>query len=74
MLADKTNFTIILKVRFLEVARSSYSAWIGGPPASTRRVHIEQKVARFHANSDEVCGAPRMLADLRADGEIIFRN
>ena len=43
-------------------------------PASIRRVHIEQKVTFFHGDSDEVYGAPRILADLRADGEVVSRK
>jgi putative transposase len=76
MLAEKTNFTITRMVRLLAVSRSGYYAWIGRPPspASIRRVHIEQKVAFFHGDSDEVYGSPRILADLRADGEIISRK
>ena len=76
MLAEKTNFTITRMVRFLEVSRSGYYAWVGRPPspASIRRVHIEQKVTFFHGDPDEVYGAPRILADLRADGEIISRK
>jgi len=60
MLAEKTNFTITRMVRLLEVSRSGYYAWIGRAPspASIRRVHIEQKVAFFHGDSDEVYGAP----------------
>ena len=39
-----------------------------------RRESTEQKVAWFHGDSDEVCGSPRILADLRADGETISRK
>ncbi len=76
MLAEKTNFTITRMVRLLDVSRSGYYAWAGRAPspASIRRVHIEQKVTFFHGDSDEVYGAPRILADLRADGEIISRK
>ncbi|TFD29894.1 hypothetical protein E3T34_14775 [Cryobacterium sp. TMT1-62] len=76
MLAEKTNFTITRMVRLLEISRWGYYAWIGGAPspASIRRVHIEQKVSCFHGDSDEVYGAPGILADLRADGEIISRK
>jgi transposase InsO family protein len=76
MLAEKTNFTITRMVRLLEVSRSGYYAWIdrAPSPAAIRRVHIEQKVAFFHGDSDEVYGSPRILADLRADGEIISRK
>ena len=39
-----------------------------------RQERIEQKVSWFHGESDEVSGSPRILADLRADGEIISRK
>ncbi|MET4783151.1 IS3 family transposase [Glaciihabitans sp. UYNi722] len=39
-----------------------------------RRETIEQKVMWFHGDSDEVYGSPRILADLRSDGEIISRK
>ena len=76
MLAEKTNFTITRMVRLLEVSRSGYYAWMdrAPSPAAIRREHIEQKVAFFHGDSDEVYGAPRILVDLRADGEIISRK
>jgi len=76
MLAEKSNFTITRMVRLLEVSRSGYYAWIdrAPSPAAIRRVHIEQKVALFHGDSDEVYGSSRILADLRADGEIISRK
>ncbi|ANP71452.1 Integrase catalytic subunit [Cryobacterium arcticum] len=62
--------------RFLEVFRSGRCARAGRAPSlpSLRRVHVEQKVAFFHGDSDEVYGAPRILADLRADGEIVSRK
>ena len=58
MLAEKTNFTITRMVRLLEVSRSGYYAWMdrAPSPAAIRREHIEQKVAFFHGNSDEVYG------------------
>jgi len=76
MLAEKANFAITRMVRLLEVSRSGFYAWRGRAPspAALRRVHIEQKVAFSHGASDEVYGAPRILADLRADGEIISRK
>ncbi|WP_104125811.1 IS3 family transposase [Cryobacterium sp. Y57] len=76
MLAEKTNFTITRMVRLLEVSRSGYYAWIdrAPSPAAIRRELIEQKVAFFHGDSDEVYGASRILVDLRADGEIISRK
>jgi transposase InsO family protein len=76
MLAEKGNFSILRMVPLLAVSRSRYYAWIdrAPSPAAIRRVHIEQKVAYLHGDSDEVYGSPRIIADLRADGEIISRK
>ena len=76
MHSEKSNFTIIRMARLLGVSRSGYYAWIKrGPSArAVRAVRIEQKIAWFHGESDEVSGTPRMLADLREDGEIISRK
>lgn len=76
MHAQKRSFTITRMVRLLEVSRSGYYAWLDRAPsqAAIRREVIEQKVAWFHSDSDEVYGSPRILADLRADGEIVSRK
>ena len=76
MLAEKTNFAITRMVRLLEVSRSGYYAWIDRKPSerAIRREAIEQKISWFHGDSDEVYGSPRILADLRADGETISRK
>ncbi|RJT91209.1 transposase [Cryobacterium melibiosiphilum] len=76
MLAEKTNFTITRMVRLLEVSRSGYYVWLDRKPSDRmiRRQNIEQKVAWFHSDSDDVYGSPRILADLRADGETISRK
>jgi putative transposase len=39
-----------------------------------RAERIEAKVAWFHGDSDEVSGSPKILADLRGDGEVISRK
>lgn len=76
MHAEKGNFTISRMARLLEVSRSGYYAWASRSPSkqAVHRERIEQKVAWFHGESDEVFGAPRILADLRADGETISRK
>src|SRR5262245_28845112 len=63
----------------LEVSRSGYYKWRksrdSGPTlAQRRRAELDAKVARFHAASDGVYGAPRILADLRDDGEQVSRK
>jgi putative transposase len=76
MHAEKTSFSIARMARLLGVSRSGYYAWTGRlpSPAQVRRARIERKVASFHEDSDEVYGSPRILADLRADGETVSRK
>ena len=76
MAAEKSNFSIVRMARLLNISRSGYYAWRGRKPSdrALRREAIEQKITGFHDDSDEVYGAPRILADLREDGEIISRK
>ena len=73
MHAEKSNFTLSRMARLLEVSRSGYYAWLNREPSkrAVRRERIEAKIAWFHGDSDEVSGSPRILADLREDGETI---
>jgi hypothetical protein len=63
-------------VRLLGVSRSGFYAWLVRVPSqrAIRAERIEAKVAWFHGDSDEVSGSPRILADLRGDGEVISRK
>jgi hypothetical protein len=68
--AEKANFTVTRMTRLLEVSRSGFYKWraagLAGPsPAQQRREVIDAKVKAFHDASDQVYGAPRILADLR---------
>ena len=77
--AHKANYPITRMCELLEVSRSGFYDWRknhdGGPtPAACRRAELDAKVAKFHAASDGVHGAPRILADLRADGERVSRK
>jgi putative transposase len=76
MLAEKSNFTVSRMARLLEVSRSGFYAWcLRGPSQrAVRAERIEAKVDWFHGESDEVSGSPRILADLREDGETISRK
>ena len=76
MLAEKSNFTVRRMARLLEVSRSGFYAWLKRAPSAraVRRERIEQKVFWFHGDSDKVSGAPKILADLRDDGEVISRK
>tara|TARA_B100000609_G_scaffold96405_1_gene76752 strand:+ start:702 stop:1589 length:888 start_codon:yes stop_codon:yes gene_type:complete len=77
--AEKANFTITRMTRLLEVSRSGFYKWratqAAGPTAAQqRRAAIDVKVKAFHDASDQVYGTPRILADLREDGEVISRK
>ncbi len=76
MRVEKSNFTVKRMARLLEVSRSGFYAYLKREPSprAVRMMSIEQKVRWFYGKSDEVYGAPRILADLRGDGEIISRK
>jgi putative transposase len=77
--AEKADYPITRMCELLEVSRSGFYKWRksgnGGPtPAARRRAELDAKVAKFHAASDGVYGAPRILADLRDSGERVSRK
>lgn len=76
MLAEKSNFTVSRMARLLEVSRSGFYAWCrrGPSPRAVRQERIEAKISWFHGESDEVSGAPKLVVDLREDGEVISRK
>jgi putative transposase len=56
--------------------RSGYYDWAtrqagGLTPAQQRRAALTEKIKTFHEASDDVYGSPRILADLREDGEVV---
>ncbi len=71
---ETATFDVGRMARLLGASRSGYYAWAerqaAGPgPAQQRRDELAVKIIGFHADSDHVYGSPRILADLRADGE-----
>ena len=76
MRVERSNFTVSRMGRLLGVSRSGFYAWLGRVPSkrAVRAERIEAKVAWFHGDSDEVSGSPKILADLRGDGEVISRK
>ena len=72
--AEKTNYTITKMISPLDVSRSGYYEWApaqtaGPTPTAVRRGALNAKIFAFHKASDDVYGAPRILADLREGGE-----
>jgi putative transposase len=77
--AEKATYDVSRMATLLKVSRSGYYAWkrrdqAGPSPAQRRRQALTDKIIKFHADSDHVYGSPRILADLRDDGETVSRK
>ena len=64
--AEKANFEITMVCPLLEMGRSAYYAWSG------RADDEAAALAALHKNSEGTYGALRILADLRAEVEVVF--
>ena len=78
--AEKASYPIKRMCELLEVSRSGFYKWRDVPRRPHRRLRSgaapswTPRSPTFHAASDGVYGAPRILADLRADGERVSRK
>jgi putative transposase len=77
--AEKASHPVARMADLLTVSRSGYYAWTkreqaGPSPAQQRRHQLTTKIITFHDASDQVYGSPRILADLRDDGEQVSRK
>ena len=77
--AEKANHNISRMTELLAVSRSGYYAWAArkdAPPGprAVRNAELTVKIRDFHAASDHVNGAPRILADLRDHGENVSQK
>jgi putative transposase len=77
--AEKATYTVKRMCGLLGVSRSGFYQWRasrdrGPTPSQQRRAALDAQIAASHAASDGVYGAPRILADLRADGERVSRK
>lgn len=77
--AEKATHSVTRMSDLLGVSRSGYYAWTARQasepgPRETRRADLTVKIQDFHTASDGVSGAPRILADLRDDGEKVSRK
>ena len=74
--AEKACYPIRILCRCLEVSRSGYYAWRGRKPGA--RAHddarLKVKIAASHSASQRTYGSPRILRDLRADGDLVSRK
>jgi hypothetical protein len=77
--AEKATHSIIRMAELLGVSRSGFYAWAArrdAPPGprAARAAELTVKIRDFHAASDQVNGAPRILADLRDSGEVVSKK
>ena len=73
ILAERATFEVTMMCRLLEVGRSAYYAWVGRPALAraVRAAALAARIAQLHEASEAAYGAPRILADLRAEGEVV---
>ena len=82
MQQEKANFSISRMARLLEVSRSGYYAWLnkqqnkvcGGDPKEKYYTDLDTRIRTIWRDSDEVSGAPRITAELHAQGVKINRK
>lgn len=74
--AEKANHPVALMCRVLGVSRSGFYAWRSRPP-SRRELDdrgLSASIRAIHLASGRTYGAPRIWAELRADGHRISRK
>ena len=71
MSANRAYFPIATMARVLGVSEAGYYAWLRRPPCAhaLADVALLKRIRTVHASSRETYGAPRVHAELRAEGE-----
>jgi putative transposase len=74
--AEKGNYSIGTLCSCLEVSRSGYYAWCERAPSDRCREDekLKVKIAASHSASRKTYGSPRILCDLREDGDLVSRK
>lgn len=77
--AERATHSVSRMTELLGVSRSGFYAWAarkGAPPGprARRAADLTAKIKAAHGASAGVNGAPRILADLREDGEVVSRK
>lgn len=71
MKVNAAEFEVATQCRVLGLSRSGYYAWLRRPPSARARrdAELSAQIRAFHARSKGTYGAPRILRDLRENGE-----
>ncbi len=74
--AEKTNFSVKLMCKVLQVSRPGYYAWKGRSPSAKvlRDEALVERIKASHKLSRQTYGSPRVHADLEAAGECVGLN
>jgi len=72
----QARFPVATMCRVLGLSRSGCYAWCerGLSARAVRDVYLTAQITASHAQSDGTYGAPRILADLKEDGERVSRK
>jgi transposase InsO family protein len=67
---ERADHSVPLMCRILRVSRSGYYAWRERPPSCRERGNavLGERIRRIHRDSRGTYGAPRIHAQLRAEG------
>lgn len=73
MKANQAAFRVATLCRVLGVSHSGYYAWLKRPPSARAQsdARLTERIRHFHRRSRDSYGVPRILDDLRDDGERI---
>ena len=74
--AEQAVYPIALLCRFLQVSRAGYDAWAHRGQSARARAdaHLTEHIRQVHARSRATYWAPRVHADLGADGIRVGRK
>jgi putative transposase len=74
--AEKAHHPVARLCRVLHVSTSGYYAWVSRPPAARMQANVEltQRIRQVHQTSRGTYGAPRIQAELWAEGRAVSRK
>jgi putative transposase len=76
MRAHQATYPVKTMCRVLDVSRSGYYAWLKRPPSARAVANgtLLERIEEIHEESDSTYGAPRIHAELKAEGDGASRN
>lgn len=74
--AESSRYPVAQVCRIAQVSRTAYYAWQDGPPSPRERddAALTARIRAIHAASGGQYGVPRVLAELRAQGQDVGRK